>query len=217
MAYKAILAGASGLIGSHLLDTLLNAQEYDEVLVLVRKELPLQHKKLVQLVINFDKLEEHAKAITGHAVFSCLGTTKAKTPDTELYRKIDHDYPIKLAQLAAKNGVKQFHLVSSIGANAKSAVFYTKVKGETEEDIQKAGIQTLHIYQPSLLTGDRKDRRFGEKVFTVLFKVIDPLLMGGLKKYKSIPAATVANAMYKKSLEGAKGTFIHTTDKIKTI
>jgi uncharacterized protein YbjT (DUF2867 family) len=217
MAYKAILAGASGLIGSHLLDTLLNAQEYDEVLVLVRKELPLQHKKLVQLVINFDKLDEHAKAITGHVVFSCLGTTKAKTPDTELYRKIDHDYPIKLAQLAAEHGVKQFHLVSSIGANAKSAVFYTKLKGETEEDIQKAGIQTLHIYQPSLLTGDRKDRRFGEKVFTALFKVIDPLLIGGLKKYKSIPAATLAHAMYKKSLEGAKGTFIYTTDKIKTI
>src|ERR1700748_2339030 len=153
---KVVIAGASGLIGSKLLTIVLNDAQYDEVLILVRKELPIEHKKLVQLIIDFDKLDDHDAAITGHAIFCCLGSTKKKTPDMTTYRKIDHDYPEKLAQLAKQNGVNQYHLVSAIGANSNSSNFYTKMKGETEEDLQKAGLKCLHIYQPSLLTGDRK-------------------------------------------------------------
>ncbi|MDB5062310.1 MAG: nucleoside-diphosphate sugar epimerase [Mucilaginibacter sp.] len=217
MAYKAIIAGASGLIGSNLLNILLEHHQYDEVSVLVRKELPFHHKKLVQLVIDFDELNNYAEAITGHALFCCLGTTKAKTPNKEEYRKIDHDYPLRLAQFAKQNGVSQFHLVSSIGANAKSATFYLKLKGELEEDIQKLKLTTLHIYQPSMLIGDRKENRLAEKILGIIFKIIDPLLVGRFKKYRSIKASTVANAMFKKSLETDTGTFIHTSDKIQTI
>jgi uncharacterized protein YbjT (DUF2867 family) len=217
MAYKAIIAGASGLIGSNLLNILLQEQQYDEVLILVRKELPIQHKKLVQLVIDFDDLDKHASALTGHALFCSLGTTRHKTPDKEQYWKIDHDYPLQLAQLAKQNGVSQFHLVSAIGANAKSSTFYIKLKGAVEEDIQRLNLNVLHIYQPSMLIGDRKDSRLEEKIVSGLFKVIDPLLIGGLKKYRSIKASTVAYAMYKKSLETDTGTFIHTSDKIQTI
>jgi uncharacterized protein YbjT (DUF2867 family) len=217
MAYKAIIAGGSGLIGSNLLNILLQQPEYSEVLVLVRKELPIQHKKLVQLIINFDELDKHAAAITGHALFSCLGTTKSQTPDEKLYRKIDHDYPLQLAQLAMQNGVNQFHVVTSIGADKNSSMFYTKLKGELEDDIKKLGLETLHIYQPSMLIGDRERSRFLEKIIGGIFKVIDPLLVGGLKKYRSIKGITVANAMFKKSLESATGTFIYTSDKIHTI
>lgn len=214
MSNKAIIAGASGLIGSKLLNILLQQPNYDEILILVRKELPIADKKLVQLVIDFEKLDEYAGAITGHAIFCCLGSTKKKTPDLAEYRKIDHDYPVKLAQLAKKNDVKQFHLVSAIGANSISSNFYTKMKGETEEDIQKVGLKCLHIYRPSLLTGDRKESRPAERFAIGLMKIIDPVLIGSLKKYRSIPAETVARAMFNESKKKEEGVFIHSSDKI---
>lgn len=217
MAYTAIIVGASGLIGSNLVKFLLESSQYAKVLVLVRKELPLQHKKLAQLVINFDELDKHTEAIKGHAVFSCLGTTKAQTPDKKQYRKIDHDYPLLLAQIAKQNGVEQFHVVSSIGANKNSSTFYLKLKGELEDGLKKLRLKALHIYQPSMLMGVRNRNHWAEKLATGLFKVIDPLLIGGLKKYRSIKGSTVAHAMFKKSLESATGTFIYTSNKIHTI
>jgi uncharacterized protein YbjT (DUF2867 family) len=216
MANKAIIAGSSGLIGSQLLNILLQENFYDEVLILVRKELPIKHHKLTQLVVDFDRLETHAAHLTGHAVFCCLGTTRHKTPDKAVYRKIDHDYPLALAQLA-HNGVEQYHLVSSIGANSGSSTFYIKIKGETEADIQQVKFPAIHIYRPSLLTGERTEKRTEEKIVTWLFKIIDPLLFGGLKKYRSIPAATVAAAMYKQSIQNTTGLFIYESDKIKQL
>ncbi|RYD94109.1 MAG: NAD-dependent epimerase/dehydratase family protein [Sphingobacteriales bacterium] len=217
MAYKAIIAGASGLIGSNLLRLLLQQPEYDEVLLLVRKEFPVKHKKLKQAVINFDTLEKYSSLINGHALFSCLGTTKEKTPDTKIYYKIDHDYSVMLAQLAAKNGVTQFHLVSSVGANANSSQFYLKTKGETERDVQAAGVKTLHIYQPSLLTGRTRENRFTEDVLAGMFAVLNPLLVFGLKKYRSVPGAVVARAMITESLKNEEGIFIHPSNKIKEL
>jgi uncharacterized protein YbjT (DUF2867 family) len=217
MAYKAIIAGASGLIGSKLLTILLNQPEYAEVAILVRKPTGIQHAKLKELVIDYDQLDDYAEEISGHAVFSCLGTTNNKTPDKNIYRKIDHDYPVKLAQLGFKNGVKQFHLVSSLGADAKSSTFYLKLKGETDEDVARVGLKTVHIYQPSLITGDRKEHRLAEKIITPIMKLIDPLLFGSLKKYRSIPAQTIAMAMFKKSITNEEGVFIHPSDNIKQI
>jgi uncharacterized protein YbjT (DUF2867 family) len=217
MPNKAVIVGASGLIGSYLLELLLDSPQYDEILALVRKELPVHHKKLVQLVIDFEKLDDHANSITGKAIFCCLGSTKKKTPDLNLYRKIDHDYPVKLAQIAKHNGIKQYHLVSALGADSKSSNFYTKMKGETEDDIQKVGLDCLQIYRPSLLTGNRKESRPMERFATALMKVVDPLLRGGLKKYRSIPAQTVASAMYNQSLKYNEGVFVHPSDKIKLL
>ncbi|MFD0795330.1 NAD(P)H-binding protein [Mucilaginibacter litoreus] len=217
MAHKAIIAGASGLIGSSLLDILLQQPQYDEVLILVRKELDINHHKLIQLVINFDELEKHAAAITGHAIFSCLGTTRGETPDNKQHRKIDHDYPLLLAQLAKQNGVKHFHLISAVGANRLSTNTYLKLKGEVEHDIELVGLSVLHIYEPAMLIGKRKKPRLAEQIFGGIFKIIDPLLIGSLKKYQSVKAETLAYAMFKKSLDDTEGTFIHTTDKIKKI
>ena len=217
MPNKAVIAGASGLIGSRLLDILLQSDYYDEVLALVRKELPINNKKLVQLVVDFDKLDEYKASITGHAIFCCLGSTRKKTPDLTVYRKIDHDYPLKLAQISKENGVRHYHLVSAIGANSKSSNFYTKMKGETEESIKPVGIKCLHIYEPSFLTGDRKESRPMERFALGLMKILDPLLIGGLKKYRSIPAETVAKAMYKQSLKTEEGIFVHLSERIKQL
>jgi len=217
MAKKAIIAGASGLIGSLLLDIILQRSEYDEVLILVRKELPLQHIKLKQQVVDFDRLTEYSALLTGDVVFSCLGSTQKKTPELTVYRKIDHDYPLHLAEIALKNKIGQYHLVSSLGANPAASNFYLKMKGETEADIKKVGLHSLHIYQPAFLIGDRKEKRRGERFLVALMKIIDPLLIGGLKKYRSIPAKTVAMAMYKESLINQTGIFIHPSDKIKQL
>jgi uncharacterized protein YbjT (DUF2867 family) len=217
MANKAVIAGASGLVGKELLNILLNDSYYDEVLILVRKELADQHKKLVQLIVDFDKLEDVKHIINGHALFCCLGSTKSKTPSQRMYRMVDHDYPVKLAQIALENKIPQYHLVSAIGANFNSLAFYNKLKGETENDIRAINLSCLHIYQPSLLTGDRKEYRFAEKVATVVMTVVNPILMGPLKKYQSIPAATVARAMYNQSLNQDEGVFIHPSDHIKQL
>lgn len=217
MSKKAIIVGASGLIGSKLLTIVLQSPEYGPVLSLSRKKLQESHEKLTQEVVDFDKPEEYENLINGHALFCCLGSTKNKTPDLNDYRRIDHDYPLELAQMAHKNGVEQYHLVSSVGANSRSSNFYTKMKGETEDDIIKAGLNCLHIYRPSFLLGKRKEKRTMERVVLIFMRIIDPLLIGGLKKYRSIPAQTVAMAMYKQSLKNLGGVFIHASDKIKEL
>ena len=207
LAKKAIIVGASGLIGSNLLQILLEEDYYDQVVILVRRELPVKHEKLTQLIIDFDKLSDYSGQINGHAIFSCLGTTMSQTPDKNEYRKIDHDYPLHLAQLALQNGVKQFHLVSAVGADAKSSTFYLRLKGETEQDIAKVGLPSLYIYQPSMLKGRKDKVRFGESFFNGLMTVVDPLLFGGLKKFHSIDAADVARAMYNQSTDNETGKF----------
>lgn len=217
MANKAIIAGSTGLIGSKLLQILLRESFYDEVLILVRKKIDLDHKKLTQLVVNFDQLDSYADALTGHALFSCLGTTNAKTPDKTVYRHIDHDYPVHLAQLALKNGIGQYHLVSSIGADTGSSFFYTKTKGETEVDIRQLGLPGLYIYRPSMLTGNRQEKRSMEKALIAFYKIIDPLLFGSWKKYSSIAAERVAMAMYKQSTKNNTDTFIYESDQIKQL
>jgi uncharacterized protein YbjT (DUF2867 family) len=217
MSKKAIIAGASGLIGSELLKILLEDSRYSEVLALVRTPLELSHPKFNQIAINFDRLDEYAHLITGDAIFCTLGSTRKKTPDLNTYRKVDHDYPVKLAKIAVLNGIGQFHLISSIGADKSASNFYTKMKGETEEDIKAAGVDGLVIYRPSLLTGDRKESRFAEGVMQSLSKIVNPILIGGLKKYRSIEARTVAMAMAKLSKTELKGIYVYESNAIQEL
>jgi len=208
MGKKAIITGATGMIGSELLDLLLAGNAYDEIMIIVRKKLNMTHKKLTQLVVDFDQLEHHESSITGDVIFSCLGTTKSKTPDSKTYYKIDHDYPLQLAKMAQKNGVKQFHIVSSVGANPNSGTFYIKLKGETERDISALDLQSVYMYEPSMLTGRKQGKRFAEMFFEGLFKIANPLLTGKWKKYRSVSGATVARTMYDQSLKDEPGKWV---------
>ena len=210
----AIVAGATGLTGGELLEILLREPDYDEVLVLVRKAFSLSHPKLTQLVVDFDRLEDYVLPETAKALFCCLGSTITKTPNLETYRKIDHDYPLKLAGLAAAKGIRQFHFISSIGADPKSSSFYLKTKGETEGDLKAAGIETLYVYRPALLVGNRREHRLGEGFMKGLMKLINPLLIGRLKRYRSIKAATVANFMFNCSKLHQKGFFLYNSEEI---
>jgi uncharacterized protein YbjT (DUF2867 family) len=215
MTKKAIIVGASGLIGSKLLDILLTQPDYGEVLSISRKKIKSANTKLKQLIVEFEHLDQFEESITGNVIFCCLGTTKSQTPDEGEYRKIDHDYPVALADIALKNGIDEYHLVSAIGANSESSNFYTKLKGNTEEDIKKLGLPSLHIYEPSVLIGYRKKTRPLESVAIVVMKIIGPFLLGRLKKYRAIKADDVAKAMYKQSLKNKVGVFTYTSDKIK--
>ncbi len=215
MTKKAIIVGASGLIGSNLLDILLVQPEYQEVLVLARKKSKNKNTKISQLVIDFDKLGDYADQITGDVLFCCLGTTRKATPDLDEYRKIDHDYPVRLAEIAVRNGIEQYHYVSAVGANSGSSNFYTKIKGEAEQSLKTLGLKSLQIYEPSLLIGNRKKRRLMEGIAAVVMKIIKPLLVGKLRKYRAIKAIDVAKAMFKQSLKNKVGVHIYTTDQIQ--
>lgn len=217
MEKKAVLLGATGLIGESLLEQLLSNSHYKEVLIVGRKKLERQHPKLKQLVVNFDKLQDYAPQIQGDVVFCCLGTTKSKTPDLEQYKKIDYQYPLDAATIAKNNGAEQYHLVSALGANPTSSIFYTKTKGEVERDLKEIPFKSIHIYQPSLLVGERKENRSMEGLMTVVMSILNPLLISGLRKYRSIKIEKVAFAMLKKSLEDTPGTFVYPSDKIEEI
>lgn len=217
MDKKAILLGASGLIGTHLLSLLLNSSTYDQVLILVRKELNIQHPKLRQLIVDFELLNQYAHEIKGDVVFCCLGTTKSKTPDPAQYRKIDLQYPVDVAWMAQSNGAEQYHLISALGANRNSSIFYSKLKGEAEHEIKAVPFKAIHIYQPSLLDGDRKESRSGEHTMIRIMHILNPLLIGPLKKYRSIQVSKVAMAMFRKSTEEHKGIYTYTSEEIDAI
>jgi uncharacterized protein YbjT (DUF2867 family) len=217
MKKSAIILGSSGLIGSNLLTLLLENSNFESVKIFVRKILPIQHQKLIQILTNFEDLEAVKNEIRADVIFSCLGSTRNKTPDLQQYRKIDHDYPIYFAEEGLKNGLSEFHLISALGANSNSSNFYTKMKGETEDAIKNLKIPSLYIYQPSFLRGNRTENRLGEKIALIVMKIIDPLLMGSFKKYKTIAAEVVAKAMINESIKNKKGIFVLESDKIKEL
>ncbi|RYG21018.1 MAG: oxidoreductase [Chitinophagaceae bacterium] len=214
MGMKAILIGATGLIGQNLLTKLLADEDYSDVLVISRKKLNVPHTKLKALIINFDELANYKSEIVGDVVFCCLGTTIKKTPDLAVYRKIDYQYPIDVASLAQANGAKQYHLVSAMGANVKSRLFYSRTKGEVERDLQKIAFEAIHIYRPALLDGDRKEKRAAEKIMIGIFRLINPILIGPLKKYRSIKIDKVADAMLKNATTTRPGIHIYNSDEL---
>jgi len=217
MPYRVILIGASGLIGSNLLSELIQSEAISEVLLLVRSTSGISNSKVKELVLNFDELNSYSFEIQGDIIYSCLGTTKSETPDSSLYRKIDLEYPLNLAKLGLKNGVTQFHIISSLGADAGSSNWYLKLKGDLEQELKKLNIPSLHIYQPSFLIGERRENRLADKIMKPLFGLIDPLLIGPLKKYRSIKAADVAKVMLSQSIKDLNGTFIYPSIQIQEL
>lgn len=214
---RALIFGASGLVGSELLKLILNDPFFSSVSIVVRKELPLINDKLTQIISNFEDLEKNQDKLVGDVLFSCLGSTKRKTPDPKEYYKIDHDYPVLGATLALNNGMKFIHIVSSLGSSSSSSNSYLKMKGETEDDICKLKFQGIHIYRPSLITGNRKESRSLEKIGISIFNLINPLLIGPLKKYQSISAENIAKAMFLQSKKEIKGIHIYPSNIIKEL
>ncbi|OYU96060.1 MAG: oxidoreductase [Bacteroidetes bacterium B1(2017)] len=195
MQRTAIVIGATGLIGRNLVFELLKSEKYTKVTVFARRDLVIKHDKLVQILLDFDHLEDYSNDMYADDVFCCLGSTKAKTPDIITYRKIDFDYPLAVAKLAKQNGADRYFLISSMGANKNSTIFYSKLKGEIEEAIAKIGFTSFHVFRPSLLLGSRAESRPMETISQYLMRVLNPLFIGPLRLYKAVEGVKVAKAM----------------------
>jgi uncharacterized protein YbjT (DUF2867 family) len=191
----ALVLGSSGLIGSHLLNFLLLDPAYARVVSFVRKPQYHKHTKLEEVIIDFNQLAKYRELFKGDDLFCCLGTTMAKAGSKKAFYKVDYQYPYESASIAAANKVSQFLLVSSVGANPKSLFFYSRVKGELEGAVQQLGFWSTHIFQPSVLLGERNENRFGEEIAGKIGKVLDGITGGLLTKYRPIEADVVAKAM----------------------
>ena len=194
---KAILFGASGYIGSYLLQDLLNNPDYDQVTAVVRKDIKIKHPKFKMLIGDYHSLSKMKEELVADDVFITLGTTKKNTPNLAEYYQVDHDYPVLAAKLAKENGAKAVFMVTAIGANPKSKIFYSRTKGDAERDVIALNFESTHIFQPSMILGNRTEKRPSEKIFQKITKAINPLLGGKMSKYKGIEGKDVAKAMNK--------------------
>jgi uncharacterized protein YbjT (DUF2867 family) len=205
---KALVIGASGLIGQQLIDLLLQDENYS-VIALIRTALPIQHERLIQVPFNFDN--PNNEVIQADEIFCCLGTTIKVAGSQQAFYKVDFEYVLDIAKRAYLNGAKKFALVSSMGANKNSTIFYSKTKGAIEEAVTGIGYESLFIFRPSLLLGKRTAFRTVERIAQSFFNFFSILIP---KKYQAIQARQVAKAMIVCMNTGDKGVHILESDKI---
>lgn len=213
MPKTAIILGATGLVGGKLLDLLLKDDRYTTLKLFSRSSCKITDPKIEEHLGDLFDMEQFAKEFTADVVFCCVGTTKAKTPNKETYRKIDYGIPVAATKLAKQNNISTFEVISAMGANPDSSTFYNKVKGEMERDVLAEGVANTYILQPSLIGGDRNEKRFGERMAQFFMGVFGFLIP---KQYKVIEPETIAQAMLKVAEKGYKNNQIP-SDKIKEI
>lgn len=211
MSKIALLAGSTGLIGNQLLELLLADSHYSKIIALSRKPLSIANSKLENIVLEVEQLENHSQ-LKADDVFCCLGTTMKQAGSQAAFRKVDFDYPLQLAKIQKANGAQQFLLVSALGANKNSGIFYNKVKGEVEEAITSVGFKALHIFRPSLLLGSRKDHRSGEEAAKVFYKIFGFLIP---KKYQGLESIKVARAMQALAKQEHTGVSVYESNALQ--
>ncbi len=213
----ALIIGASGLVGGELLKVLLRDEAYTHVTALVRKPLAVQHPKLTQEIVDFANLSAVAAKITAQDVFCTLGTTIAKAGSQSAFRKVDYDYPLAVAEMALLRGAEQYLIVTAIGADARSAIFYSRTKGEIEQAIEALGYKTFVALRPSFLAGERPEMRFGETLGIGVAKFWSFAMIGPLAKYRVIDANVVAEAMVLEAKRASPGRRIIESDAIQAL
>lgn len=205
----ALLFGATGLVGRHVLDFLLLHGAYAKVVSFGRRPLDTRHEKLSHYVVDFDQPSSFKHLVSGDDLFLCLGTTRAKAGSKAAFYQVDFTYNYQAAAAAADNGVNQLLLVSSVGANPDSIFYYSQVKGELETAVKKLPFWAIHIFQPSVLLGERNENRWGEEMAGKLGKLIDGFTGGLLKKYRPIEADVVAKAMVSAAQQLMPGVHVY--------
>lgn len=213
MGKVALIAGATGLVGGQLLELLLEDDGYERVIAICRKPLVQQHGKLVSLVCELNQIQDRSSELKADDVYCCLGTTMSKAKSKDAFRAVDFDAPLVLASESKRQGARQFLLVSALGANKNSRIFYNQVKGQVEEAIQKVGFDSYHVFRPSLLLGPRVEQRNGEdaaKLFYSIFGWLIPL------KYQAIESMKVARAMISFAKGHSTGNFIHESKEMQS-
>jgi uncharacterized protein YbjT (DUF2867 family) len=212
MGKIAVVIGATGVVGREVVNLLAKAEHIDRVHALTRRSVDYTDAKIENHVVDFAQLDEYKDLLQGDLLFSCLGTTKKQAGSIEAQRVVDYDYQYQAAQLAAANGVAHYLLVSSGSANVNSSSAYLKMKGELEGSTAQLGFKNVSIFQPSLLIGERKDVRMGEKIGSALLPVLCEL--PGLSKYRPITGAQVAAKMVQVSNADGAGLSRYVLDEI---
>jgi uncharacterized protein YbjT (DUF2867 family) len=207
----AVMIGATGLVGSHLLRQLLADARFEKVIALGRKKTGTAHQKLEDHAVDFDAPPAWSSLVRGDVAFSALGTTRKQAGSLAAQKVVDHDYQLAFATAAAANGVPAYVLVSSSSADPRSRIFYTRIKGELDRDVQKLGFERVRILRPSLL-GGRPEARGGERLASTLLRALNAL--GIARKYREIPGSVVAQAMVNAALDPKEGTRIITLDEL---
>jgi uncharacterized protein YbjT (DUF2867 family) len=217
MSQTAVVLGATGLTGNSLVTMLLHDTRFSNVKVLLRSPSLKQRPGLEPIIIDYNDEQSLATALEGDMIFCCVGTTIAKAGSQEKFREVDFNIPVRCATIARRQGVKQFLLMSSIGADTHSRYFYARTKGEVEKAIEALGFPALHIFRPSVLRGPRPEFRLGEWIGKALMMAFYFLLQGRWKKYRPIKAAHVARAMINAAVYTPSGTHVYESDAIKEL
>lgn len=207
----AVVLGATGLVGELLVQQLLQDANFSKVRILVRRPVEISHPKLEVEVVDFSNSVEYTNKLgRGDCIFCCVGTTNSKVKgDKNTYRKIDFDIPVNAAKWAKNQGIPNFMLVSSVGANANSSNFYLRMKGEVEREIAAVGLESFHTFRPGMLLGKRKEFRLFESIAKRVMPFLSLWFVGSLKKYRAIRHLDVAKAMIAAAKSGKKGNFIY--------
>jgi uncharacterized protein YbjT (DUF2867 family) len=215
VSHTALLAGATGLVGSHVLEFLLAEARWSRVVTVGRRTTSRKHEKLEQRVVDLGELETGSDLPHVDDVFCCLGTTIKQAGSQPAFRRVDHDFVVGSARVGLRAGATQFLLVSAIGADPESRVFYSRVKGETEAAIRQLSYQAIQIFRPSVLLGERPEFRLGERIAMLGAPVLTALLFGRLRRYRPIQAATVARAMVTIAHEAPRGPNVFEYDAMR--
>lgn len=214
---SALIAGATGLVGSELLHILINSQKYEKIYALVRRPLELKHPNLVEVPCDFERLEEVEQYFAVDDVFCTLGTTIKKAKTKEAMYRIDVEYPIAIAELAKEKGAKHFLIVSSMNANKNSRLWYPKMKGELEEKLKGIPYEAMSIFQPPLLLGNRSEFRLLEKIAIDIVRGLGSIFGNQLRNRMGIEAKTVAAAMFLVAQKEQKGVQTFSAEDMERI
>ncbi len=191
----ALVFGSTGLVGGNLLRLLIKDEKYKKIRVFLRSSTSKIDPKIEVVQTDFTKLENIKSEIKGDDCFFCIGTTRKKTPNKQDYINTEYNLPITIGKMCSDNNVQNFTYISSLGANPKTSNLYLKNKGMAEEELRKLNFKKFIVIRPSFLIGKRKAERLGEKIGIFAMRCISPILVGDLKKYKSINAEIVAKSM----------------------
>lgn len=211
----ALVFGSSGLVGQQLVQQLIQNNSYQKIKLFVRKKPNIQNPKVEIIETKFDNLEILSSDIKGDDCFFCIGTTKKNSPDKTEYQRVELDLPKKIANLSKQNNIQSFVFISSGYANSKSSGDYLRFKGLVEEELMSLKFNNLGILRPSFLLGNRKEKRIGEKIGIIIFKILSPLMVGPLKRMKPIHVKIVASAMIKIAQFELKQTIFESDEIVK--
>ncbi|TVZ52888.1 NAD(P)H-binding protein [Dokdonia sp. Hel_I_53] len=201
MSKTAIVLGATGLTGGLLTELLIKDASFSKVKLFTRRPTEFSHEKVEEIICDLLDMNTFKDDFIGDVVFCCIGTTKAQTPDKEKYHAIDFGIPVNTAKLAKEKGITNYLVISSMGTSTNSPFFYVRTKGEMERDVLKVGIENTYILKPAFINGRPNEERKGEKIIKSMMSVLDVILIGPLKKWRSTQATEIAKAILQLALK----------------